>query len=350
LGSWVWDQNKGWLWLPGSAFAPAWAAWDFYFGYYSWRPWSLFDWYYGSDFLSEFYYAGYQYGYYQPGPGKPPVTPPENVLYRIRKDQLKKKGNALLPLPKEMKAAYNRTIAALRKKDERVLASLRDIPRQAVVIKRSDLSSPKIQEKLITLEQFSKLRESLLPSDKATSTPKLRDVSRDALRSIERSRIIAELRAHRAQSLNPEKKPSAVALQENRVTGEKINPPAKLEAPRSLGKVELLSTPVPPPHVAQSSFRFRDWNPDVRIALQLGVEISYSSRRNEIRCPQLGLSSRDRGMNQGIRMTENGVSSSSSSGSSSSGSSSRTASSGAHSSGGSKTHESSGGGGGKVKN
>ncbi|MCK7470520.1 MAG: hypothetical protein MZU95_06790 [Desulfomicrobium escambiense] len=33
LGVWQWDKKHGWFWLPGSMFAPAWATWDFYFGY-----------------------------------------------------------------------------------------------------------------------------------------------------------------------------------------------------------------------------------------------------------------------------------------------------------------------------
>ncbi|RPJ03019.1 MAG: hypothetical protein EHM31_02035, partial [Candidatus Aminicenantes bacterium] len=39
LGIWQWDKKHGWVWLPGSMFAPAWVTWDFYFGYASWRPW-----------------------------------------------------------------------------------------------------------------------------------------------------------------------------------------------------------------------------------------------------------------------------------------------------------------------
>jgi hypothetical protein len=44
LGIWTWDEKKGWLWLPGSLFAPAWVDWAFYFGCFSWRPWMLEDW------------------------------------------------------------------------------------------------------------------------------------------------------------------------------------------------------------------------------------------------------------------------------------------------------------------
>ncbi|MDI6846176.1 MAG: FecR domain-containing protein, partial [Candidatus Saccharicenans sp.] len=52
LGIWHWDKKKGWVWIPGSVFAPAWAVWDFYAGYYTWRPWFLYDWLglYGYDY------------------------------------------------------------------------------------------------------------------------------------------------------------------------------------------------------------------------------------------------------------------------------------------------------------
>jgi hypothetical protein len=39
--------------------------------------------------------------------------------------------------------------------------------------------------------------------------------------------------------------------------------------------------------------RFRDWNPDVRAAVRLGVNIAYSSRTNEVYSSELGLRSRD---------------------------------------------------------
>jgi len=55
--------------------------------------------------------------------------------------------------------------------------------------------------------------------------------------------------------------------------------------------------------------RFRDWNPDVRIARSLGVRIDYSSANNEVRCPQLGISSRDT-ERFGVRLSSAGVSSS----------------------------------------
>ena len=43
---------------------------------------------------------------------------------------------------------------------------------------------------------------------------------------------------------------------------------------------------------SRSSSRFRDWNPDIEAARRSGVTIRYSSRSNEVRCPELNISSR----------------------------------------------------------
>ncbi len=355
LGIWMWDKNKGWLWLPGSVFAPSWAVWDSHFGYYFWRPWTLFDWYYGPDYLWGYSYEGYLYYTYLSGQGQPPEVPAKNTLFSIRKDQLKKKDQPSLPLPKEITAAYKRTLAALRSGDERVLASLESIPRQTAIIKKGDLVSPKMQEKIMTFEQFSKHRQSLSASERAISFEMPQDASREALSSIQRSQIISDIvfrsvPASKKQSVSS----PAAPLQDNHFVPGKINPPSQIEAPKGLAKVEKSFIPGPAPQTAQPSFRFRDWNPDIRTALKLGVDISYSSRTNEIRCPQLGLSSLDRNLSRGTKLTEHGLSHVSGSGATSdgsSGNSSAPAGSETRSSGASQAKESSGGGGeGKVKN
>jgi hypothetical protein len=317
LGIWMWDKNEGWLWLPGSVFAPSWAVWDCCFGYYFWRPWTLFDWFYSPTYFSGFFYAGYQDYYYQPGPGQTilPGETPRKTLWSIRKDQLKKKNTPSLPLPKEMKKAYKLTIAALKRGDESILASLREIPRQTAIVKRGDLASPRMQEKIINLEQFSNERESLPASEKITPPGNPQDAARDALRNIQRNRAIAELKARIASSPNRQNEPT----------------------PQNYSHV-----PVPGASPAQPSFRFRDWNPDVKTALRLGVEISYSSRSNEIACPQLGLSSHD--VSSGIRLTESSMSGISSSGSASSGTVSGSGSPGTHPPGSSASRGSAGGG------
>ena len=64
LGLWHWDKKYGWVWLPGSAFAPAWVSWGMCNDVRYYRPLSLWDW--------SFRYAyGYRYwsgGSYGIGP------------------------------------------------------------------------------------------------------------------------------------------------------------------------------------------------------------------------------------------------------------------------------------------
>jgi hypothetical protein len=56
LGLWHWDKKHGWVWLPGSAFAPAWVSWGVCDETRYYRPLTLWDWSYR-----------YAYGYrYQP--------------------------------------------------------------------------------------------------------------------------------------------------------------------------------------------------------------------------------------------------------------------------------------------
>ncbi len=61
LGLWHWDKKHGWVWLPGSAFAPAWVSWSTCGDARYYRPLSLWDWnlaYRGARYPSHSY-AGY---------------------------------------------------------------------------------------------------------------------------------------------------------------------------------------------------------------------------------------------------------------------------------------------------
>jgi hypothetical protein len=356
LGLWMWDKNRGWLWIPGSAFAPAWAVWDFYFGSYLWRPMFLFDWYYGSSYLSGYYYGWGGTGYYQPIPPSPGVPAP-NILTSIRKDQLKKKDAPPLPLPKEMKKAYKLAVAALERGDERVLSSLRAIPRRSATLRRGDLAQPRMMEKIINLEQFVNGLESLPPSEKMSPAAKQENVARDALRNFQRARILSELKARTVSPPAQAKAPAPAAPTETRFAPGRVAPPSHAVAPEARGSA-LRSHDFQPGRLsspAASPSRFRDWNPDIKTASRLGVNISYSSRTNEVRCPQLGLSSTI--ASHGIRLTGHGVSgtsgaaggSVSGSSSGSSGSGSGSGSPGSHSSGSSGSRGSSGGSKGGAK-
>ncbi len=272
LGVWIWDAKKGWLWLPGSMFASAWAVWDFYSGCYFWRPWSLFDWYYGSSL------AGYRSGasYWFPSYGVPSETVSPNVVRSIRKSQLKKRQATTLPLPKDLKKAYQATIAALEKGNENVLASLREVPRQGAMIKKGDLASPKMSEKIVGLEKFFRQPDSESSSQKNTIPRDTRSASRDALRMLQSSQAAAELQS-RAVSLPDQQKGM----------GSKPSFEAFSRQEKTVAQPETWGVSFS----GAGSVRFRDWNPDVRSAMNLGVRISYSSRTNAVTCPELGLSS-----------------------------------------------------------
>ena len=272
LGIWMWDKGKGWVWLPGSMFAPAWAVWEFYSGMYSWRPFYLFDWMYGFDsFWGSMYWGGY-YGYNPVTPNPAFPQPPQHVIYSIRKDQLKRNDSPSLPMPKEMKKAVEATLAALKRGDLTLLSSAESLPRYSVIIKKQDLLSPRWQEKVVPFDRLVKESEATSRVAKPISPPRSAEASRDALRTIERSQAVADLRLRMLPS-------------------PKI---ARETAPPALRTTDFRRDPAAGPGeaAALSAFRFRDWNPDIRTAIRLGVEISYSSRTNEVACPQLGLSSR----------------------------------------------------------
>ncbi len=71
-----------------------------------------------------FYTQGDSWNYnWPPGPSRPS----EPVLIKIRKDQLKK-GEKVLPMPKEIKGTFKNVIAGLERKDPRALESLNRVP------------------------------------------------------------------------------------------------------------------------------------------------------------------------------------------------------------------------------
>ncbi len=144
LGLWQWDRKLGWVWLPGSLFAPAWAAWDFFEGHYAWRPWTLFDWYFQGRLaqlclrlrirrtgrrLVALLRAGFE----------PADRESDSPLTQIRKDQLKEPSS--VSVPKEMKKAYGNIVAALGRKDGRIIESLKGTLDRTVFIAREDLNA-----------------------------------------------------------------------------------------------------------------------------------------------------------------------------------------------------------------
>ena len=353
LGVWHWSKKIGWVWVPGSMCAPAWATGDFYFGYACWRPWGLYDWMYGH--YDPFGWSGFSYDggswayapYRKVGGGAIPPTV-------TRKDQLKRPNDPPYPVPGELRRVLANMTAAYRRGDARVREDAAALPRHLVFVDRRDLAARAIEKKALTWDQVPKAGP---PADGSNGQITRRvDPQRQAVRifggvdgtpSIPR-RIPA---------------PPATGTERGGIRSFPAGPsvPSGAPAPRS----------------AASAYRFRDWNPDLRVARELGAHIEYSGARNEIRCPELMFSSRDRDAPDGRvpHLTSRGIAYGpatsvggdrsdrpySSSGSGSSGSSGSTGSSGSSASGGSSAAssrggeskaggESKGGEGGRIKN
>lgn len=288
LGIWMWDPKKGWLWLPGSMFAPAWAVWDFYYGYYSWRAWSLFDWYFGPSLYWPMINSGFYYRENIPSAVPPGSFSPE-VLRTVRKDQLQKKKSPAMPIPKEMNKILKTALKALERGDESVLSSLREIPRQAMAVRKEDLASSRIPEKAICIDRALDQPEAQGEPGKNPRPAESSSVSLEARRALQRHQAIAELefRALSRPEDKEELRPSPFS-REN-FFSSRTEP---LSEVRKAGRIEAPVFRDSLPSSAPPSFRFRDWNPDVKTAVAMGVRIFYSSRTNEVTCPELGLASR----------------------------------------------------------
>ena len=307
LGLWVWNNKRGWLWMPGSAFAPSWVDWGFHMGYYGWRPWSMWDWYfYGM------YYNFYPYYYYTEPFLYDMLYDPlaynsqsgdfdwRRVNHKISKAQLKR-PSFLYPMPKEFKGTYKNVVSALKAGDTGILTSLRKNIEQAVFVKKEDLNAARIQKRAVLFRE--------LPQP----TPKNAQPQRTVIDPYREAVIIYRKNEGRSLSKRDDGpaqsgikgREGAVSsnITRSKTAGEPDPariPPAKRAAdikkrdarlvPSSVskrGKSAALTSSEPFVRV-----RFRDWNPDAIVARRAGVSLKYSSRSNQIECPELALTSR----------------------------------------------------------
>ena len=339
LGIWQWDKKRGWFWMPGSLFAPAWVDWDFYYGYASWRPWSVFDWMYrmypvdyahgdpymyGSDpnWITYFRYMRGNWDYYWPMGGAPfsgggtATDSPAPVSYRkpVSRDALKEPPTGSLPVPSELKGLVKRVADAYAKGDPAIRESAAQVPRNLVFVAKEDLTARAIHEKALTWDRVPK--QGPPAAGEGGAAPRVADPRREASRVFRGIAVPAaaprRTPAPEAATIHgggmiavPEASASPVArdsraVRDNRVDRVDTNPAA--------GRREGTGGAREGGGLAPA--RFRDWNPDLRVARELGVHIEYSSVRNEVRCPELRLSSHDRLRSQGLtpRMTSEGVS------------------------------------------
>ncbi len=272
LGVWQWDKKLGWVWLPGSMFASAWVEWDFFFGYASWRPMGLFDWMNGYYWTSNFWYDGAD-GIH--GPIWSPGTIPTG-LYRtvVSKDALKQPSAGALPIPSELKAAVKKVTSAYERGDARIRDSAAVAARSLVIVAKDDLTARAIHEKALTPDQFAK--RGALPAGPKAAPARVADPRREAARIFRGSDSPAAAPSRIAE-------PGLKPIRSGNMTAVPVGPAGGPGGPGA-----------PSGPAGPSPARFRDWNPDLRVARELGVHIEYSSKQNEIRCPELRLSSRDR--------------------------------------------------------
>lgn len=309
LGLWLWDEKYGWIWLPGSAFAPAWVAWNFYMGYYTWRPWSLWDWwgyyYYPDYYLGsayDYYYYAFPFDYWQSAYYRQPENQKgRKILHVIRKDQLQRRENLSYPLPKSFKKPYQNFTTALKKNDERVLSLLKKIPESIVVVKAKVLNAPQLQKVSLRFDQISGDIKNLKPFSLRKSKGHNLTPYQRAVGEFKRNAIISELGKDVMPSFSNREK---AAFSKTKIRSIKprsdfelktvpFNRPKFLPEAKEKGypaKTAPLSKKAAPRSL---SMRIRDWNPDVKVAQKMSVAISYASRSNEIRCPSLGLSSKN---------------------------------------------------------
>lgn len=276
LGFWMWDKKKGWLWIPGSVFAPAWTVWDYFFGFYSWRPWSLFDWYLATYYGPLGYNTALSEYYYRFVRNEIPATEIKPVLEKIRKDQLKKASSEeKLSPPKEVKKITELVLKALEKGDPEIRESLRQTVTNFILISKDDFKPDFSQEKIL---RFKDALERGQINFSTTSSSLKKALPQEILKS-------TSLR-ERPITVQDETLPSVLLR-------EKIEPSNRVEPTR--GEVKL-----------PDRLKIIDWNPDVRIARRLGYDIVYDSQRNEVRCPQLGLGSKDLAFRRIISFPEGG--------------------------------------------
>jgi hypothetical protein len=345
LGVWQWDKKLGWVWLPGSLFAPAWVDWEFFFGYFGWRPYGLYDWFDG--FTPGFYYGGNTWNYILPGiPGTVAGNGGTPVLTSVGGNQLKQPSSTLT-MPKELKSAYKNVRAAYKRGDPRVLESMKQATSQTVFVSRSSLNSPRVEAKALTWDKMPKPNGVPPAKESPSSFRKPLDARQSAAQAFLGNQAARQI-LRQAENPGPAAK-SASLPAAAQIAASAADTVARRPARPGLGIARAAG--VQGRAVQQ---RFLDWNPDISVARALGVRIEYSSRTNEIRCPELKLSSRDREPGHGgfvSRMTSSGVVQAPAgfAGPSGAGSSAstRTTSSGQASA---KESSSSGGSGGKIKN
>jgi len=268
LGVWHWSKKLGWIWIPGSAFSPAWADWQFFYGFgwggrpiwlNSWTPISVYTWMWWGQFFADPAFRTYWELINQQ-----PWLP--RHLLPFSGDVAWPRGFTM-PCPVS-KTVVNNILRAIKAGDPRIREEFGEQVRRTVFANAADLNSPAIHQKALTWEQAEK--SGLLAGDpqKAVLNAFVRNEA-EAMKALVPSagnRSLANVSPAPLRSLNRQAEPaSRPVLPANRRAATSTQP-----------------------------IRFRDWNPDLGVARRFGYSIQYLSRGNQVFCPELNLSSRDR--------------------------------------------------------
>lgn len=197
----------------------------------------------------------------------PPGQGIERVRQVLTKDQLKSKKVPPFPIPAELKKTYKRIVVALKKGEDGILSPLKETPNQMFVVNQEDLNAPRIHEKVVKLTSLVESKNIDFSFQKPQQDPQ-----RQAQQTFNRNEKITSLRGKVTDLINDLKGMKSLETQEFQLSNVIVDSSAFRSG--------------------RSSSRFRDWNPDIEAARRSGVTIRYSSRSNEVRCPELNISSR----------------------------------------------------------
>jgi len=187
-----------------------------------------------------------------------------------------------------MKGPLKTFAAALNRKDGKILTELARIPSHAVIIPLEHLHSDRIKNQALAVEDLDREQQTEFFSPQKMDNP-TRLAVRSFRNGVSRERTSAPLQIR-------------IPLDElNRIAREWDAVPFRKEdfagKSKSGGPARSIQEKAPSKKIhsgfsrAVSPFRIHDWNPDIRIAHKAGVAITFSGERNEIRCPDLNLSS-----------------------------------------------------------
>lgn len=274
LGVWQWSSKRGWYWVPGSAFAPAWVDWTFFYGYWSWRPWSMWDWgmwYYNPlAWMGDYDYIAWGYPYWawrEPRPGSV-----ERGVGRGPGWAWSLPNRPLYPLPSGYRSGLKRLMADLKKGDPAARESFFSQGKFASVVDRAGLTSPDLSRKAVSFESF---RASAASRPSGDPVRILMSVQPPSKAWQEADQAMARLAAEAGDV--------APGLGGRMDRGQDAAPRPAVERPRTGATAS--------PRRTGGTVRTINWNPDARMAIRNRVTLAYDSRSNQILCPELGLTS-----------------------------------------------------------